>query len=86
MKHPEHICRLNDPPQSCDCYDTGFEAGKREAKEEAFSKASKEISSLHVLARNAYQKDSWDDGFHEALFAANKGIIRFIKNLRKTQP
>lgn len=27
MKHPEHICRFNDEPQICECYDTGFNAG-----------------------------------------------------------
>jgi len=28
-KHPEHICRFNDEPQSCECYDKGYEEGKR---------------------------------------------------------
>ena len=30
MKHPEHICRFNDSPQSCECYDTGYERGRAE--------------------------------------------------------
>jgi len=25
MKHPEHICRFNDAPQSCTCYDSGYD-------------------------------------------------------------
>lgn len=29
MQHPEHICRFNDEPQSCECYDKGHEAGQR---------------------------------------------------------
>lgn len=34
MKHPEHICRFNDGSQSCDCYDSGFEEGKKQEREE----------------------------------------------------
>ncbi len=26
-KHPKHICRFNDPPQECDCFDAGYEKG-----------------------------------------------------------
>lgn len=33
MKHPEHICRFNDAPQSCDCYDAGYEEGLKKAVE-----------------------------------------------------
>jgi len=34
MNHPEHICRFNDGPQNCECYDAGYkeaivEEGKR---------------------------------------------------------
>jgi hypothetical protein len=29
-KHEEHICRFNDGESSCECYDEGFEAGKKE--------------------------------------------------------
>ncbi len=29
-KHPEHICAFNDAPQSCDCFDAGFEKGRQE--------------------------------------------------------
>jgi hypothetical protein len=29
-KHPEHICRFNDHPQSCECYDKGYEKCKIE--------------------------------------------------------
>ena len=32
-KHPEHICRFNDSPQSCDCYDNGYEDGLMQAVE-----------------------------------------------------
>jgi hypothetical protein len=30
QKHPEHICRFNDYPQSCECYDKGYEKCKIE--------------------------------------------------------
>lgn len=33
MKHPEHICRFNDEPQTCDCYDLGYIAGAKEYRE-----------------------------------------------------
>lgn len=33
MKHQEHICRFNDAPQSCECYDKGFDAAIEMVKE-----------------------------------------------------
>jgi len=33
MNHPEHICRFNDAPQTCECYDAGYKDGDREAVE-----------------------------------------------------
>ena len=33
-KHPEHICAFNDEPQSCDCYDKGYDRGVYEATTE----------------------------------------------------
>ena len=32
MNHPEHICRFNDAPQTCECYDAGFEKAEQEMK------------------------------------------------------
>jgi len=37
MKHPEHICRFNDAPQSCDCYDAGYIAGGKDEKNRLFN-------------------------------------------------
>ena len=33
MNHPEHICRFNDALQTCECYDSGYKDGDREAVE-----------------------------------------------------
>lgn len=33
MKHPDHICRFNDAPQSCDCYDTGYDDAIQSVRE-----------------------------------------------------
>jgi hypothetical protein len=33
MKHPEHICGFNDAPQSCECYDSGYDAAMKAVKE-----------------------------------------------------
>ncbi len=32
-KHEEHLCRFNDGEQSCDCYNKGYEDGKKEAND-----------------------------------------------------
>jgi len=37
-KYPEHICRFNDPPQVCECYDEGFKAQQRELIEKFLKK------------------------------------------------
>jgi len=33
MNHPEHICRFNDAPQTCECYDAGFDQARAEERE-----------------------------------------------------
>jgi hypothetical protein len=45
MKHPNHICRFNDGKQSCECYDKGFEAGRKETAKE-IKKALREFTIL----------------------------------------
>jgi hypothetical protein len=40
-KHPDHICRFDDPPQSCDCYDSGYEQGKRDMANDLLQIADK---------------------------------------------
>ena len=34
MNHPEHICRFNDAPQTCECYDAGYKEAEQERLEE----------------------------------------------------
>lgn len=34
IKYPKHICRFNDYPKVCKCYDEGFKAGREELIEE----------------------------------------------------
>ena len=33
MNHPEHICRFNDAPQTCECYDAGYKQARAEERE-----------------------------------------------------
>ena len=33
MTHPEHICRFNDSPQTCECYDEGYKQTLAEERE-----------------------------------------------------
>jgi len=33
MNHPEHFCRFNDAPQTCECYDAGYKQALAEDRE-----------------------------------------------------
>jgi len=42
MNHPEHICRFNDAPQTCECYDAGFDQARAEERERVVGLATKD--------------------------------------------
>lgn len=54
-------------------------AEKNRALEESLSR----IKGLHVVAKKAYGSDSWDAGYHDALFAAEKRIVNDLEAARK---
>ena len=54
MNHPDHICRFNDAPQTCECYDAGYKDGVAEERERVRGLIEKEKD---------YKKTGWiDDG------------------------
>jgi len=36
MNHPEHFCRFNDAPQTCECYDAGYNQALAEERSKAW--------------------------------------------------
>lgn len=49
-------------------------------KEGIVNEAHNLVSGLHVKARKSYASDSWDAGYHDALFAVEKLLLTLIKN------
>jgi len=62
MKHADHICRFNDHPQTCDCYDSGYEKGVADTFARVGDKILNEAGKVN---------DNWGDprrlGAHQAL-------------------
>ncbi len=51
MNHPEHICRFNDAPQTCECcecYDAGYKEALAEERERVSSEIRKRRDSLSI--------------------------------------
>ena len=59
QKHPEHICRFNDAPYDCDCFDAGYQKGiaDNQKKGEAWRKGYME--GVDVGKKNLGQLRQW---------------------------
>lgn len=56
---------------------------KEEVEGGIIEKMYNEVSGEHRKARTAYHKDSWDAGWHDALFSISKRIVALKKPLSK---
>ena len=45
MNHPEHICRFNDAPQTCECYDAGYKQALAEERKRVVMEIRKRMPS-----------------------------------------
>ncbi len=52
MNHPEHICRFNDAPQTCECYDEGYKQALAEERDRVRDK----IKSMSLKSENSIDK------------------------------
>jgi len=55
MNHPDHICRFNDAPQTCECYDAGYKDGVAEERERM-------VKHFNKTLMNNYEKEVYGLG------------------------
>ena len=55
MNHPDHICRFNDAPQTCECYDAGYKDGVAGEK----ARVRGEIEEIHTELHNGRTESAY---------------------------
>ena len=71
MNHPDHICRFNDAPQTCECYDAGY----KEAEQELLNKILKIINVPEDEIVNVMEKAIRNNIIAELVSFQDKEII-----------
>lgn len=57
------------------CSETQALYREKERMKQEIESALSSVKGLHIVAKKSYPSDSWDCGYHDALFAAEKIII-----------
>ena len=71
-KHPDHICRFNDEPQSCDCYDTGYMDG--------YNARTQEVAKLALEMVPPYASGRMGSGYNQARKDLIKSLSQKVKD------
>ena len=49
-------------------------------KEEVVKEILKDVKGIHVMAKTAYESNSWDAGVHDTLFMVEKKLVRLLSH------
>lgn len=79
MKHPEHICRFNDAPQGCDCYDNGYQQGVKDA----IASLPEKMITPDENIFNHPTLSAYDNGFNSAIDQVKEALEKLMNKRRE---